>query len=67
MSQLTEQLIKPANLPIMMSMGQNIGLLNQVPMSQQIQNQPNMPLNQNIAMGVAGTDHKSQPNQDTSN
>ena len=67
MSQLPEQLLKPANIPMMMPMGQNLGLINTVPIPQQIQNQPNLALNQNIGMGVPGTEHKSQQNQDTSN
>ena len=67
MSQLPDQLLKSANIPMIMPLGQNINLLNQVPIPQQIQNQQNLPLNQNIPMGVPGTDPKSQPNPDTSN
>ena len=64
MSQLPEQLLKSA---MNMQMGQNISLLNPVPMAQPMQATPNLPPNQNLAMGVPGPDHKSQPNQDTSN
>ncbi len=67
MSQLPEQLLKSSNIPIMMPLGQNMNLLNQVSMPQQIQTQPNLPPNQNIPMGVPGAEHKSQPNPDTSN
>jgi hypothetical protein len=67
MSQLHEQLLKSNNISMMMQMPQNMNLLNPVPIPQQMQNQANLPLNQNITMGVPGTDHKSQPNQDTSN
>ena len=64
MSQLPEQLLKSG---MMMPLGQNMNLLNQVPIPQQIQNQQNLPLNQNMAMVVPGTDPKSQQNQDNSN
>lgn len=67
MSQLPEQLLKSASIPMMVPMGQNLGILNTVPIPQQIQNQPNLALNQNIGMGVPGPEHKSQQNQDTSN
>jgi hypothetical protein len=67
MSQLPEQLLKSSNIPLMMPLGQNMGILNQVPMPQQIQTQSNLTPNQNIPMGVPGVDHKSQPNADTSN
>ena len=67
MSQLPDQLLKSANIPMRMQIGQNMNLLNQVPIPQQIQNQQNLPLNQNMVMGVPGTDPKSQPNQDNSN
>jgi hypothetical protein len=67
MSQLPEQLLKSASIPMMVPMSQNLGILNTVPIPQQIQNQPNLALNQNIGMGVPGTEHKSQQNQDTSN
>ena len=67
MSQLHEQLLKSNNISMMMQMPQNMNLLNPVPIPQQMQNQANLPLNQNITMVVPVTDHKSQPNQDTSN
>jgi len=67
MSQLPEQPLKPSNIPIMMPIGPNMNFLNQVSMPQQIQTQPNLDPNQNIPMGVPGTEHKSQPNPDTSN
>ena len=44
-----------------------MNLINQVPMPNQIQNQPNLPLNHNMPIGVQGPDHNSHPNQDTSN
>ena len=67
MSQLPDQLLKPSNIPMMMQMNPNMNLLNPVPMGQPMQTTPNLPPNQNLAMGVPGPDHKSQPNQDTSN
>ena len=36
-------------------------------MAQPMPTTPNLPPNQNFAMGVPGPDHKSQPNPDTSN
>jgi len=67
MSQLQDQLIKPPTIPLMIPLGQNMNLINQVPMPGQLQNQPNLPLNQNMPIGVQGPDHNSHPNQDTSN
>jgi len=68
MSQLPEQLLKPSNIPIVMPMGQNINLINPVPMTQPLQSQPNFPPNPNITpMGIQVPENKSQPNQDTSN
>ena len=67
MSQLTEQLLKSSNIPMMMPMAQNMNLLNPVPMTQPMQPTPNLPPNQNLAMGIPAPDHKSQPNPDTSN
>ena len=67
MSQLPDQLLKSANIQMMMPLGQNMGILNQVPIPQQIQNQQNLPLNQNMPIVVPGTDPKSQPNPDNSN
>ena len=43
MSQLTDQLLKANNLPIMGPMNQNYNLINNVPMPQLLQNQSNMP------------------------
>ena len=67
MSKLHEQLLKPANIPMMVQMNPNMNLLNPVPMAQPMPTTPNLPPNQNFAMGVPGPDHKSQPNPDTSN
>jgi len=67
MSQLPEQLLKSSNIPMMMPMAQNMNLLNPVPMTQPMQPIPNLPPNQNLAMGIPAPDHKSQPNPDTSN
>ena len=67
MSQLPDQLLKSTNIPMMMPLAPGMNILNQVPIPQQLQNQSNLPLNQNLPMGVPGTDHKSQQNQDTSN
>ena len=67
MSQLPEQLLKSSNIPMMMPMAQNMNLLNPIPMTQPMQPTPNLPPNQNLAMGIQGPDHKSQPNPDTSN
>ena len=67
MSQLPEQLLKPANIPMMVQMNPNMNLLNQVGIPQPIQNPQNIPQNPNMTMGVPITDQKSQPNQDTSN
>ena len=68
MSQLPEQLLKPSNIPIVVPMGQNINLINTVPMTQPLQSQPNFPPNPNITpMGMQVSENKSQPNQDTSN
>ena len=67
MSQLPEQLLKSSNMPLMMPLTQNMGLLGQVPMPQPIQTQPNLPLSQNIPMGVPAANNKSKQNQDTSN
>ena len=64
MSQLPDQLLKSANIPIMMPPALGINMMNQVPIPQQLQNQSNLPLNPNMPIGA---DHKSQPNQDTSN
>ena len=43
MSQLTDQLLKANNLPIMGPMNQNYNLINNVTMPQLLQNQSNMP------------------------
>jgi len=67
MSQLPDQLLKSANLPLMMPLGQPINMIPQVPMPQQIQNASNLALNQNMGLGVPVPDHKSQQNPDTSN
>ena len=67
MSQLQDQILKPPTMPMMMTLNQNMNLLNQVAMPNQIQNQPNLPLNHNVPIGVQGPDHNSHPNQDTSN
>ena len=67
MSQLQEQILKPNNIPIMMPLGQNMGLLNPVSIPQQIQTQSNLTPNKNLPIGVPGVDQKSQPNNDTSN
>ena len=67
MSQLPDQLLKSNNIPMIMPLGQNLNILNQVPIPQQIPNQQNLPLNQNMPMVVPGTDQKSQPNPDSSN
>ena len=45
MSQLAEQLLNSTNLPIMGAMNQNYNLINQVPMPTLLQNQSNMPKN----------------------
>jgi len=66
MSQLPEQLLKSGNMPMMMPMGQNLNILNPVPMPPQMQAQPNMVPNPNLVMGT-GPDPKSQANIDTSN
>ena len=47
-------------------MGQNLNILNQVPMPPQMQAQPNMVPNPNLVIGT-GPDPKSQANIDTSN
>ena len=65
MSQLQDQILNPPTIPMMIPLNQNMNLLNQVPMPSQIQNQPNLPLNHNIPIGVQGPVHNS--NQDTSN
>ena len=67
MSELPEQLLKSSNITMMMPMAQNMNLLNPVPMTQPMQPTPNLPPNQNLAMGIPSPDHKSQPNPDTSN
>ncbi len=67
MSQLPDQILKSTNIQMMMPLAQGMNILNQVPIPQQLQNQPNLPLNPNLPMGVPATDHKSQPNPDTSN
>ena len=65
MSQLPEQLLKSSSIPMMGPMGQNINLINQVPLPQPIQAQPNMVPNQNLGMAMPVQDAKSQPNQDS--
>ena len=68
MSQLPDQLLKSSNIPVMMSLGHNMNIINGVPIPQPLQTQPNMPPNPNMApMGMQVTDHKNQPNTDTSN
>jgi len=67
MSQLPDPLLKPSNIPMMMPIAPNMNPLNPVSMTQPMQLTPNLPPNQNLAMGVPGPDHKSQPNPDTSN
>jgi hypothetical protein len=67
MSQLPDQLLKSANIRMMMQMNPNMNLLNQVGMPQTIPTPQNIPQNPNMGMGVPVPDQKSQPNQDTSN
>ena len=67
MSQLPDQLLKSANIPMMMPMNPTMNILNPVGLPQPIQNPQNIPQNPNMGMGVAVPDQKSQPNQDTSN
>ena len=59
MSQLPEQLLKSSNIPLVMPMGQNINLINTVPMTQPLQSQPNFPPNPNInPMGMQVSENK---------
>ena len=68
MSQLPDQLLKSSNIPVMMPLGQNMNILNGVPIPQALQTQPNMPLNPNMTpMGMQVLDPRNQPNTDTSN
>ena len=67
MNQIPEQIQPGLNDAMLMQMNPNMNLLNPVPMAQPMPTTPNLPPNQNFAMGVPGPDHKSQPNPDTSN
>ena len=67
MSQIPEQILKSANLQMMMPMNPSMNMINSVGIPQQIPNPQNIPQNPNMAMGVPVQDQKSQPNQDTSN
>ena len=68
MSQLPDQLLKTSNMNIMAQMDPNMNLMNQVPLSQFIPNQPNMNMNQNIPMPMAIQDNNKPQNiGDTSN
>ena len=68
MSQLPDQLLKSSNIPVMMPLGQNMNILNGVPIPQALQTQPNMPPNPNMTpMGMQVLDPRNQPNADTSN
>ena len=53
---------------LMAQMDPNMNIINQVPLSQFIPNQPNIPLNQNIPMPMPIQDNnKPQTTGDTSN
>ena len=68
MSQLPDQLLKTSNMNLMAQMDPKMNIINQVPLSQFIPNQPNMPLNQNIPMPMAIQDNNKPQNiGDTSN
>ena len=67
MSQLPEQLLKPGNIPIMMPMTHNMGIINQVGMPQSIQAPQNIPQNPNLPMGITVPEQKPSQNPDTSN
>ena len=68
MSQLPDQILKSSNIPVMMPLGQNMNILNGVPIPQALQTQPNMPPNPNMTpMGMQVLDPRNQPNADTSN
>ena len=68
MSQLPDQLLKSSNIPVMMPLGQNMNILNGVTIPQPLQTQPTMPPNPSMTpMGIQVSEHKNQPNTDTSN
>ncbi len=62
MSQLPEPLLKQSNISVLMPLGQNMNMLNGVPIPQPLQPQPNMPPNSNMApMGMPVSDPKNEP------
>lgn len=60
MSHLAEQLLNSTNLPIMGAMNQNYNLINQVPMPELLQNQSNMPNNNQKLLSRKPNQTKSQ-------
>jgi hypothetical protein len=52
MSQLPEQLLKSSNMNIGVPIEPNINLMGSLPLSQFIPNQPNLPINQGLQMGI---------------
>ena len=60
MSQLAERLLDSTNLPIMGVMNENYKLMNQVPMPSLLQNQSNMPKNNQKIISKKITQSKPQ-------
>ena len=67
MSQLPEQLLKNASMPLMMPLNPNMNLINQVGIPQPMQVPQNIPQNPSMPISVPATDQNTQQKQDTSN
>jgi hypothetical protein len=66
MNQIPEQIQPHLNDAMLMQMNQNMNLINPPNMPQIIGNQPNLPLNQNIPIGLPQQMANNPQNEDTS-
>ncbi len=66
MNQIPEQIQPGLNDAMLMQMNPNMNLVNQPNMTQILANQQNLPLNQNIPMGLPQQMANNPQNEDTS-